>query len=443
MNVFSNKEDALRKLFLFFAISVVVTLPFSVPLNGLSMILLSVVWILEGNWKNKYKKLLSNKIALLFIGFYLLHVVGLVYTDNVSQGLSELEKRVAFVIFPIVLSTTKFLDSRAVGKILGFFTATCFVAALICVIHALYFYFFQNNSSYLFYHKLGSAVNFDHAVYFSFYIGVSTFITITFLKSKWMTLSVAARVSYVLLVFFFLLFLVLLSSKTLIPTVFLLCGIFIWRTIVQEKGILTGMVAMCLFVAVSAFVIFAVPNIKDRFREVLVDEYDQTNPLLLDDYEFYHFTGGAIRLAIWKMSVEIINERKAWLLGLGTGDSQDVLTATYKDKHVYPGDKALGIKGFLHYNAHNQFMQFYLIFGVVGLLLFLYILGLSFRMAFAHSTLFLLFLILFTCFSLTESTLHVQKGIVPVLFFTSLLAAKLPPSNVAPRGEGFWERILI
>lgn len=439
MNVFSNKEDALRKLFLFFSISVVVTLPFSVPLNGLSMILLSAVWILEGNWKNKYKRLLRNKIALLFIVFFLLHVIGLVYTENVAQGFSELEKRVAFVIFPIVLSTTKYLDSRAVGKILCFFSAACFFAAVICVTNALYFYFFQNDSSYLFYHKLGSAVNFDHAVYFSFYIGVSIFIVITFLKSEWTTLSAAVRASYVLLICFFMFFLILLSSKTLIPTVLLLCAFFIWRVIVQEKGVLIGVLAMCLFLAFSASVIFAVPNIKERFKEVLVDDYDQTNPLLLDDYEFYHFTGGAIRLAIWKMSVEIIHERKAWLFGLGTGDSQDVLTATYLDKHVYPGDKALGIKGFLHYNAHNQFVQFYLIFGIVGLLLFLYILGLLFRMASSNSTLFLFCLILFTCFSLTESTLHVQKGIVPFLFFTSLLAAKF---SETPRDGQFWERVL-
>ena len=438
MEMSANKEDTLRKLFLFFSISVVITLPFSVPLNGLSMILLSAVWIVEGDWKNKYKKLLANKIAILFIAFYLLHVIGLTYSENLDQGFSELEKRVAFVIFPVVLSTTKYLDNRAVRKILGFFTATCFIAAVICLTNALYFHFVQNDSSYLFYHKLGSAVNFDHAVYFSFYIGVSIFIVITFLKHKWEVLSATRRSSYVLLTIFFIVFLVLLSSKMIIPAVLLLCASFLWRVIVQKKGILIGLVALFLFLGACGLVIFAVPNIKERFKEILVDKYDQTNPLLLDDYEFYHFTGGAIRLAIWKMSVEIVNERKAWLLGLGTGDSQDVLTATYIEKHVYPGDKTLGIKGFLHYNAHNQFIQFYLIFGVIGVLLFLCILTLSFRVAFAHSTLFLLFLTLFTCFSLTESTLYVQKGIVPFLFFTSLFAAKLPPIDDTPRGAYFW-----
>jgi O-antigen ligase len=422
MKPFADKDLVLRKLFLICSILVVVTLPFSIRLNGMSMILLSLVWILEGKWKSKYENLIDNKIALLFIGFYMLHVVGLFYTENVRQGFFELEKRVAFVIFPVIFSTTTYLDRSAVGKILTSFVAACLIAAFICIVNGLYFYF-QGDSTYLFYHKLGTPVNFTHAVYFSFYIGFIIFIVVFYVQSRWAFLERRSRILYVLLISFFIVFLILLSSKMLISTVLLLFALLICRTVVRKKGILTAMAVLVIFLTITSTIIYTVPNVRERFRVVLIDEYEQTNPLLLDDYEFYHFTGGAIRLAIWKMTVEIVKERNAWLQGVGTGDSQDILTATYMRKHVYSGDKVLGIKGFLHYNAHNQFMQFFLMFGSIGLVLFIYLLYLLFKRAVAHSRLLLMFLVLFTAFSLTESTLHVQKGIVPFLFFSSLLTA--------------------
>lgn len=405
------------------SIMVAVTLPFSVKLNGASIILLSLVWLLEGQWKLKFERLRHSKVAILFILFYFVHVAGLIYTENIEQGFDELEKRVAFVIFPVIFSTTSYLDRIAIQRILTSFVVACLIAALICVGYGLYFYF-QGNPEYLFYHKLGTAINFTHAIYFSFYIGFALFILLTGLRASWTNLSPFRKSAGVSVVCFFIVFLILLSSKTLIPTVLLLVVIFLGSILVKRIGRWKSVAVLIPLLAVAATLVIKIPNIRDRFKDVFVDKYEQPNPLFLDDYLYYHFTAGAIRLAIWKMSVGAIDDRGAWLHGVGTGDSQDVLTETYIQKHVYPGDQQLGVKGFLHYNAHNQFMQFLVMFGLLGLSLFIYVMLVLLRIAFKHSTLFLFFLILFTAFSLTESTLHVQKGIVPFMFFSSLFAAR-------------------
>jgi O-antigen ligase len=418
-----KRDDIHENLFLIFAIAIVVSFPFSIKLNGMAMILLSLNWIMEGEWSSKFEMLKQKKIALLFLALYGLHIIGLIHTENILQGFSELEKKVAFVIFPVVFSTSRYVYQAKVLKILNYFVATCFVAAVICVINGMYYYLL-GDPSYLFYHKLGSIIGFDHAVYFSFYVCVSMFYLLILLESRWRDLRNLKRCLYVLIIAFFFIFLLLLSSKTLIVTFFLLLLFFIGRKVFQKKGVVIGILSVLLSLSLSMVILFAVPNVKQRFQEVLIDEYDQINPLFLDDYAYYHFTGGAIRLAIWKMTVQVVNREAAWLWGVGTGDSQDNLTAIYIEKHVYGGEAALGIKGFLHYNTHNQFLQFFLMFGVLGLALFIYILICLVKYSLIHSKFLFYVSMLFLAFSITESTLHVQKGIVPFLFLTTLITSK-------------------
>jgi O-antigen ligase len=163
-------------------------------------------------------------------------------------------------------------------------------------------------------------------------------------------------------------------------------------------------------------------NLRNRFTEIFDSTFEQENPLVLNDYRNYHFTGGTIRLAIWKIAIEIVNENKAWLGGIGTGDHQDSLTKAYIKKNVYPGDVLQGKEGFLHYNAHNQFLQFYLANGLIGLFLFILMIYFLLTNAQQKKNLLLLSLVLFlVLFSLTESALSAQKGIVFFCFFMSLL----------------------
>jgi len=69
--------------------------------------------------------------------------------------------------------------------------------------------------------------------------------------------------------------------------------------------------------------------------------------------------------------------------------------------------------GYLNFNLHNQYLEYFLKFGLIGLLYFLTILFLSFRKAIKEKNkLYFSFLLIFCLFSLTESNLEVQRGIV-------------------------------
>lgn len=424
----ANRKEFHERLFFLFSILVIVTLPFSIKISNIAIVLLALNWVAEGDWKRKFELLRGNTLALLIIGLYLYHAVGVIYSSNTQQGFFELEKKLSFVVFPLVFGSMDFLKESWRKSILNFFWISCLCAAGFCLMNGLQ-QWATGDSSYLFYHKLGSPLNF-HAVYFSLYVGLSIAILLHAIYYGWKQWSIVTRALYVALEIFFFLFLTLLSSKTIIVSVFLILAFTISQFIIKRKGIVWGGSILALFLIVIILIVSLVPTVRDRFTDIFVDPYKQENVLFLDDYTGYHFTGGAIRLTIWKTIVEAVVEEKAYLFGVGTGDPQDVLTPRYIEKHVYPGDEALGVSGFIDYNAHNQFFQFLISLGLLGTLWFIVILVHLVRKSVKRGDFILFFFVtLFAAFCLTESTLQVQKGIVFFSFFSSLLIVPLFNSN--------------
>ena len=351
-------KDA-RNRFYLLSILIAVTLPFSVRLNGLAIILITLNALTLSNWKAMLQEIKTNKVALFFLLFYVLHVVSLAYTKNTHNALRDLETKIAFFIFPLVLVGNKFVDRSFVERVLLYFSWSCFIAAAVCMANAL-FWLSKGDSSYMFYHQLGYPLDI-HAVYFSLYISVAFFVQLTFLQVNWPRLQLIAKVALISVVVFFLFFLLLLSSKTILIVFFMLLAFWLGRLLFRLKPIWIGLASLTALILFFFLSVQLVPNIEKRFEDVLYDDFDQTNPLALEDYQGYHFTGWNIRLAIWKICVQEVTREKAWLLGVGPGDSQDVLTESYVQKHIYPGDEIH--EGFIHYNAHNQFFQYNLSVG--------------------------------------------------------------------------------
>jgi O-antigen ligase len=113
------------------------------------------------------------------------------------------------------------------------------------------------------------------------------------------------------------------------------------------------------------------------------------------------------RLLIWESVLEVSEEHS--LFGTGVGNDQEILNNNYRQKNLIPFyEKSL--------NAHNQFLQAFLVFGVLGLLFFvvylLYPLIMGLRLNDSYLTGFGIIILMN---ALTESILNRQSG---VLFWT-------------------------
>ena len=136
---------------------------------------------------------------------------------------------------------------------------------------------------------------------------------------------------------------------------------------------------------------------------------DLFNTSFSENTEVSATSSTSIRIAIYKCAIGDVVE--AGLFGFGAGDVQEKLCECYEETS--------NILSIGKYNTHNQFLNIWLSYGIIGLLLFLYFLYINFRLAFLQKDItFLSILIVLLMALLTENILNRQNGI---LFFGLLI----------------------
>ena len=78
-------------------------LPSSVFLMSISQIILFLNWLVEGGYDKKFRRLFSNRAALVFISIYLVHIIALLYSSNFDYGVSTLRTRLPIFLLTLVV----------------------------------------------------------------------------------------------------------------------------------------------------------------------------------------------------------------------------------------------------------------------------------------------------------------------------------------------------
>ena len=83
------------------------TLPVSVALNNLFAALMLLFWLYRGNYKETWLLIKRSKILQAFLLFFLLHIVGMLWTEDLSWGKHVLRKEWMFLFAPILMSLVR------------------------------------------------------------------------------------------------------------------------------------------------------------------------------------------------------------------------------------------------------------------------------------------------------------------------------------------------
>ena len=378
-------------------------LPYSIRLTSLATILLLIALIIDS--KVEYLKLNLKKASLLLGGLVLLYLMtgfSLLYTENLNQGFFEMEKGITLIVFPVFFSLIHRITKEELHMILWSFVFSNLSLGLICIVYASYKYFFYQINIY-FYHDLVGIFN-SHATYYSVYLIFSILILIFLYREgaiRW-----KPKFTIWVIGVFFTVLIYLLGARSTVILFTLAVPLSIFYFIIKSGRFLVGGV-----IAISFFIImFTVVNNNPHLKERIIQLKDYKYELSKNHVEGYN--GLTTRLAQWESSIEII--RRAPIIGVGVGDVQDQLQEVY-------------IKNYLKYsymekfNAHNEFIQTLLGLGFIGLVIFLFSLVSPLYFSFKHGhSLHVCFILLFAYCCLTESMLHVQKGIVFLALFSSI-----------------------
>jgi O-antigen ligase len=183
-------------------------------------------------------------------------------------------------------------------------------------------------------------------------------------------------------------FMLILSAKNQIALFFLVLALIIWNYIhVSAKTKL-------IIIVVSITLLVGVGALNEQVRYRFVDEMHQTF---------------GERLILWAAGKEIIMEQP--VLGVGLGDTDDeVNKILLRDKH----------DNLFNYNLHNQYLDYWVTYGTIGLLVFLVVLLLPLK---HPDILFRIFILIVGISLLTEAMLLRQKGLVFFLVFYGLCGA--------------------
>jgi O-antigen ligase len=403
-------------------------LPFTILINSFLVILLALNWILAGGFKKKISLVTNNKLALGFICFYLLHLGGLLYTTHLQSGLSDIETKLSILVFPLILVSSASLTRKQYTIILAGFMLACTSALIVCFSYALYHYFINHTTQYFYYHDLSKVIGI-HAVYLAMYVNLAIGIATYFLSKYWKQISLHTKVNLFILISILFTGILFLSSKTIIIVVFIFANIFLVKLFYTRQGYTRSIVYALLINIFFLILLYNIPYTRARFEDSLNSNLDFIHN---KDYNIVH-TGLSIRLTMWQFCIDILNEERAWLTGVGTGDGQSFLDSSYEHHQMYTGNIHLNDKGFLGYNAHNQYFQFLLSLGVVGLVYFVVLLY-SCAVLFVKQKnyLALFFLLSFCIAATTESNLCTQKGVVFFGFFIALFSFQDPVAAGKP-----------
>ncbi len=91
---------------------------------SIGTIALGVLWLIEPGAIHRFKKLLKQPTALLLVSFYLIHLITLLYSEDLAYGWHDAKIKFPLVVFPIVMSTKTFSETQIKSVILGFVLST-------------------------------------------------------------------------------------------------------------------------------------------------------------------------------------------------------------------------------------------------------------------------------------------------------------------------------
>lgn len=375
-------------------------------LNSICLVVLSLTSL----WKFVKRKHVFKgyKELTLFPLLFVYLLTGILYSTNMKEGWAISERHLSLLIAPVLMAGTASLSKDQQERLLNVFLLTGLVVGVYCLGYATFqsiklgtIYTTTQKGHFVynsFMHQRLSAPVSLHAIYYSLYLSLANVIVLNKLLIGGLTNK--KKNSYFALFIFFVILIFLLKSAVFAVVFPLAClGLFLkffWSKLTSKTSkliLIGGSFALILFMCIG---------VKTKVESFSLSYALSDN----------HFTPITMRLAMWECSWEVIKQNM--LFGTGTGDGEQELLKVYAQKGFNVGLKD-------KFNSHNMYLQYWLSNGLIALGIYLLLLLFLIKKAVrSRNSIFIVFVLFFAAFSVTESTMLVQKGIVFFAVFGSL-----------------------
>lgn len=341
-----NKEKTLdfTQYINYVALAYAFVLPLSRAGVSFFTALLVLLWVLEGNFKSKIKRLLQNNVVIALCLFLIFNLISAVWTNEIQETLEYVGKYWFFL--PIIVFFTS-LQKEYIPKVTSAFILGMFISEVIA-----YGVFFD-----LWHFKHATAANpspFMHHIEYSVFLAFTALMLLSRIFNS-------SELKYKLLYSFFFITisgnLFLTAGRT--GQIAYILGLFVLSIASFKNRFKALMISLIL----SIFVLGSAFNLSNTFHErVMTAKNSLVNVIEREDY----CSSWGSRAGAWVVSKDIIVEHP--LVGVGIVDNMKEFHTLIDTK--YPQMKCVQAN-FMH--MHNQYLQILTELGIVGLILFLFI----------------------------------------------------------------------
>ena len=235
-------------------------LPVSLFLTSLSQFFIIGSFFIEGSPIEKFKKFSRTPVAILLVVLWLLHLAGLMWTSDMSEGIKDVRIKLPLLILPVVLAGSKPLTTKQFNWILATFVSFVFAGSIISM--AVYGGLIERNLQSI---RDIFIFNVSH-IRFALFICLSIFILVREVEKTFKKKLYGMTAGQIILICWFLFFLIFIESIT---------GIFILliATILQlilvsfrVSGKMTRAFVLLLAIVIPSIFAYQIRNIVNEYN---------------------------------------------------------------------------------------------------------------------------------------------------------------------------------
>jgi len=395
----------------------VITLPLPPVVININLILLTILWLADGNFRMKWQRLKEAKWTWPFLIYYLILLIGMLHTTDVNRGFAMLDKKIIFLAFPVLFATGRVMNTEFFGFLKRSFVYACSVVVLVCLVLASRSFFYgrpienfdiRTNDQFASFHPDASSawpyfsyIELAHGVgihpgYLSMYL---VFCLIILFSEDYQTRT--DRIIHGAIAFLIVCTLPLLASRTA-TLAFICSAVYIVVKKIQERQFKIY-IPIVFAVVFFGLLLWLTPIARFRVIE------EPLNTKYKADTTVTNWNSVSYRLLEWQASWSVIKAN--WFAGVGTGGNSKAVAHFYE--HYNKTTAGLDL------NAHNEYMQIWTESGLPGIFTFLLCLTVG-LFPLRSDPSYISFIIIFSLMCLTESMGELQKGIAFFCLFQAL-----------------------
>ncbi len=373
--------------------------------HRLAIYLATFLWLLEGNFVQKFRQIQEQKVILYYFTIVVLFLFSLTFlSDSISQGFWDdkytngylyiLEKPIEYFLIGMYMATS--LKKEFIRYILIALFIQIFIMSLCS--YGIYLNFIDPQGIS---RNIGLPTCKVHHIIFSILLSFGICLSVYFLQ-KMQNRYWKAFFVFSIILFGFDIFIVGSRTGYLIAIAFLL--IFVFQYVKNIKHFMITIVALGLL----GFIILTnVESFSERLQRGVTDIQ---GVVLSQDYS----TSFGVRIAFNITNAELLfGDLKNFFLGYGMGDSKEFVR-NYMEEHDPNRLPAL------HYDhVHNQYIQTWIDGGLLALLVYLLLFVKLYKLKVEdeEKVLIKLFIVVFLIYGLTDIIYHGTKILGLFAFF--------------------------